>query len=102
MSAPAAPRVFPLATRSLLSATFPMNPRKKLIAGNWKMNKAPADGAALVAEIVTAVGKITDVVENDVTWFQVRPESVLFQMPDLREPYISVVGFCGSTARRSP
>ena len=61
MSVPAAPRVFPLATRSLLSATFPMNPRKKLIAGNWKMNKAPADGAALVAEIVTAVGKITDV-----------------------------------------
>jgi triosephosphate isomerase len=38
-----------------------MNPRKKLIAGNWKMNKAPADGAALVAEIVTAVGKLTDV-----------------------------------------
>lgn len=35
--------------------------RKKLIAGNWKMNKTPADGAALVAELVTALGKQTDV-----------------------------------------
>src|SRR3954469_15792614 len=38
-----------------------MNQRKKLIAGNWKMNKAPADGAALIGEIVTAVAKVTDV-----------------------------------------
>jgi len=35
--------------------------RKKLIAGNWKMNKTPADGAALAAELVTLVGKIPDV-----------------------------------------
>ncbi len=38
-----------------------MNLRKKLIAGNWKMNKTPADGAALVAELVATVGKLTDV-----------------------------------------
>jgi triosephosphate isomerase len=38
-----------------------MTSRKKLIAGNWKMNKTPADGAALVAEIVAAVGKQADV-----------------------------------------
>jgi len=35
--------------------------RKKLIAGNWKMNKTPADGAALAAELVALVGKIPDV-----------------------------------------
>lgn len=35
--------------------------RKKLIAGNWKMNKTPADGVALVTELVTALGKQTDV-----------------------------------------
>ncbi|MBL9200265.1 MAG: triose-phosphate isomerase [Opitutaceae bacterium] len=35
--------------------------RKKLIAGNWKMNKTPADGVALVRDIVAAVGKQTDV-----------------------------------------
>lgn len=35
--------------------------RKKLIAGNWKMNKTPADGAALVTELVAALGKQTDV-----------------------------------------
>jgi triosephosphate isomerase len=35
--------------------------RKKLIAGNWKMNKTPTDGVALVAELVTAIGKQTDV-----------------------------------------
>lgn len=35
--------------------------RKKFIAGNWKMNKTPADGAALVAEIVTEIGRQTDV-----------------------------------------
>ena len=38
-----------------------MSSRKKLIAGNWKMNKTPADGAALVSEIVAAVAKVTDV-----------------------------------------
>jgi triosephosphate isomerase len=38
-----------------------MTLRKKLIAGNWKMNKTPADGSALIAEIVTAVAKVTDV-----------------------------------------
>jgi triosephosphate isomerase len=35
--------------------------RKKLIAGNWKMNTTPTDGVALVAELVTAIGKQTDV-----------------------------------------
>jgi len=35
--------------------------RKKLIAGNWKMNKTPADGVALVTELVAAFGKQTDV-----------------------------------------
>lgn len=35
--------------------------RKKLIAGNWKMNKTPADGAALAAELVALVGKLPDV-----------------------------------------
>lgn len=35
--------------------------RKKLIAGNWKMHKTPGDGAALVAELVAAVGKQTEV-----------------------------------------
>lgn len=38
-----------------------MTPRKKLIAGNWKMNKSSADAAALVGEIVSAAGKINDV-----------------------------------------
>ena len=38
-----------------------MSSRKKLIAGNWKMNKTPADGVALVKEIVTAIGKQADV-----------------------------------------
>src|SRR4051812_20533946 len=38
-----------------------MSFRKKLIAGNWKMNKTPADGAALIAEVVVAVNKVTDV-----------------------------------------
>lgn len=38
-----------------------MNIRKKLIAGNWKMNKTSADAAALLQEIVTEVGKQTDV-----------------------------------------
>ncbi len=31
--------------------------RRKVIAGNWKMNKTPADGAALAAELVAEVGK---------------------------------------------
>jgi triosephosphate isomerase (TIM) len=35
--------------------------RKKLIAGNWKMNKTSADGLQLTKEIVTEVGKVTDV-----------------------------------------
>ncbi len=35
--------------------------RKKLIAGNWKMNKTPADGVALVRDLVTAIGKQSDV-----------------------------------------
>lgn len=35
--------------------------RKKLIAGNWKMNKTPADAVALAAELVTLVGKVSDV-----------------------------------------
>lgn len=38
-----------------------MSSRKKLIAGNWKMNKTPADGAALVTELVHSIGKLTDV-----------------------------------------
>jgi triosephosphate isomerase len=38
-----------------------MNSRKKLIAGNWKMNKTSADGVSLVNDIVAAVGKQTDV-----------------------------------------
>jgi triosephosphate isomerase len=38
-----------------------MNSRKKLIAGNWKMNKTSADGVTLTREIVTAVGKQSDV-----------------------------------------
>ncbi len=39
----------------------PMLIRKKLIAGNWKMNKTSADAVALVKEIVIAVGKEHDV-----------------------------------------
>ncbi|MEO7599918.1 MAG: triose-phosphate isomerase [Opitutus sp.] len=38
-----------------------MTPRKKLIAGNWKMNKSSSDAAALVGEIIAAAGKINDV-----------------------------------------
>ena len=38
-----------------------MSIRKKLIAGNWKMNKTSADASILVQEIVTEVGKQTDV-----------------------------------------
>ncbi len=35
--------------------------RKKLIAGNWKMNKTPADGVALVRDLVATAGKQSDV-----------------------------------------
>jgi triosephosphate isomerase (TIM) len=38
-----------------------MSLRKKLIAGNWKMNKTASDGAALVADIVAEIGKQNDV-----------------------------------------
>lgn len=38
-----------------------MSSRKKLIAGNWKMNKTSAEATALVTDVVTAVGKLTDV-----------------------------------------
>ncbi len=38
-----------------------MSFRKKLIAGNWKMNKTPSDGVALIKEIVAAVNKMTEV-----------------------------------------
>jgi triosephosphate isomerase (TIM) len=34
-----------------------MSSRKKLIAGNWKMNKTAADGALLAQELVAAIGK---------------------------------------------
>ena len=35
--------------------------RKKFIAGNWKMNKTPADAEVLVAEIAAAIGRQTEV-----------------------------------------
>jgi triosephosphate isomerase (TIM) len=35
--------------------------RKKFIAGNWKMNTARSDGAALAAAIAAAVGGVSDV-----------------------------------------
>jgi len=38
-----------------------MNPRKKLIAGNWKMNKTNGDAVSLVKEIVAAAGQNNDV-----------------------------------------
>jgi len=38
-----------------------MSSRKKLIAGNWKMNKTSSDAVALVQEIVSAIGKQTEV-----------------------------------------
>ena len=37
------------------------NIRKKLIAGNWKMNKTAADGAALTQDILAQVGRETAV-----------------------------------------
>src|ERR1051325_7404352 len=38
-----------------------MTLRKKLIAGNWKMNKTGAEATTLVGELVAAIGKQTDV-----------------------------------------
>jgi triosephosphate isomerase len=38
-----------------------MNHRKKLIAGNWKMNKTTSDAVALVKEIALQVGSRSDV-----------------------------------------
>jgi len=38
-----------------------MSLRKKLIAGNWKMNKTSADAQTLAKEIVAEVGKVIDV-----------------------------------------
>src|SRR5687767_5514131 len=38
-----------------------MSSRKKLIAGNWKMNKTSADGVALARELVNVVGKQSEV-----------------------------------------
>ena len=38
-----------------------MSSRRKLIAGNWKMNKTSAEATALVADIVAAVGRQADV-----------------------------------------
>jgi triosephosphate isomerase len=38
-----------------------MTLRKKLIAGNWKMNKTPADAVALIQETAALIGKQTDV-----------------------------------------
>ncbi len=35
--------------------------RKKLIAGNWKMNKTTADAAALIQELAGLIGKQTEV-----------------------------------------
>lgn len=35
--------------------------RKKLIAGNWKMNKTSADAVGLATELVATIGKQTDV-----------------------------------------
>jgi triosephosphate isomerase len=42
-------------------STPPLPLRKKLIAGNWKMNKTSADAVALVKDIVAEVGKGHDV-----------------------------------------
>jgi triosephosphate isomerase (TIM) len=41
------------------STQSPIQIRRKLIAGNWKMNKTAADGAALTKEIVEQVGRET-------------------------------------------
>src|SRR3954468_21237006 len=38
-----------------------MSSRRKLIAGNWKMNKTSADATVLVTDIVAAIGRQADV-----------------------------------------
>ena len=38
-----------------------MTSRKKLIAGNWKMNKTSSDAVSLATELVATIGKQTDV-----------------------------------------
>ena len=38
-----------------------MTSRKKLVAGNWKMNKTAADGATLIHELVVAIGRQNEV-----------------------------------------
>jgi triosephosphate isomerase (TIM) len=38
-----------------------MTSRKKLIAGNWKMNKTSSDAVGLTGELILAIGKQTDV-----------------------------------------
>ncbi|MGC4074233.1 MAG: triose-phosphate isomerase [Nibricoccus sp.] len=35
--------------------------RKKLIAGNWKMNKTASEGVSLAQDLVTEVGKVVDI-----------------------------------------
>jgi triosephosphate isomerase (TIM) len=35
--------------------------RKKLIAGNWKMNKTTSDAVQLAQELVTEIGKVVDI-----------------------------------------
>jgi triosephosphate isomerase len=35
--------------------------RKKLIAGNWKMNKTSADAVQLAQDLVTEIGKVVDI-----------------------------------------
>ena len=44
-----------------MNSTPPMSPRRKLIAGNWKMNKTSADAVTLVTDLVAAVGRQADV-----------------------------------------
>jgi len=44
-----------------MNSVPPMASRKKLIAGNWKMNKTGADATLLVTDIVAAVGRQADV-----------------------------------------
>lgn len=41
----------------MLATTDETMRRKFLIAGNWKMNKTPADGAELASQVVQSVGK---------------------------------------------
>ena len=44
-----------------MNYVHPMVSRKKLIAGNWKVNKTSADAVALVQELVGAIGRQVDV-----------------------------------------